>query len=134
MSLLNFKEATKLHDYCQKISETTGVTFAGVINKNGRLIAGGFRPDNISYEKENLHMIFLELYLDYSMRKEFDSVLGKINYMTTLRKQTNVTTIPFKDELILIFSEPNTNIENLVEKTNNIFNNFFNNKVLNKVC
>ncbi|MEJ2259292.1 MAG: hypothetical protein P8X78_02085 [Nitrosopumilaceae archaeon] len=131
MSLLNFQEATRLHDSCLKISETPGVTFTGVINKNGRLVAGGFRPNNQSYEKGELYMIFLELYLDYSMRREFDSVLGKISYMTTLRKHVNVTTIPFKEELILIFSEPSTNIEKLVEKTNKIFDDFFNNQVLN---
>ncbi len=131
MSLLNFQEATRLHDSCLKVSETPGVTFTGVINKNGRLVAGGFRSNNHSYEKEELYMIFLELYLDYSMRKEFDSVLGKISYMTTLRKNVNVTTIPLKEELILIFSEPSTNIEKIVEKTNKIFNNFFNNQVLN---
>jgi hypothetical protein len=59
------------------------------------------------------------------MRREFDSALGRISYMTTLRKHVNVTTIPFKDELILIFSEPSTNIEKIVEKTNKIFDDFF---------
>ena len=131
MSLLNFQESTRLHHSCLKISETPGVNFAGVINKNGRLVAGGFRPNNHSYEKEELYMIFLEMYLDYSMRREFDSVLGKISYMTTLRKHVNVTTIPFQDELILIFSEPSTNIEKIVEKTNKIFDDFFDNQVLN---
>ena len=130
MSLLNCQDATRLHDFCLKVSETLGVTFTGVINKNGRLIAGGFSQNNHPYEKEELSMIFLELYLDYSMRKEFDSVLGKIRYMTTLRKHINVTTIPFKDELILIFSKPSTNIKEVVEKTNAIFDNFFNNQVL----
>jgi hypothetical protein len=131
MSLLNCQETTRLHDSCLKISETPGVTFTGVINKNGRLVAGGFRLNNQPYEKEELNMIFLELYLDYSMRREFDSALGKISYMTTLRKHVNVTTIPFKEELILIFSEPSTNIKKLVEKTNKIFDSFFNNQVLN---
>ena len=131
MSLLNFQETTRLHDSCLKISETPGVTFTGVINKNGRLVAGGFTLNNQPYEKEELNMIFLELYLDYSMRREFDSDLGKISYMSTLRKHVNVTTIPFKEELILIFSEPSTNIKKLVEKTNKIFDSFFNNQVLN---
>ena len=131
MSLLNCQTATKLHNYCLKASETPGVTFVGVINKNGRLVAGGFRSNNHSYGEEELYMIFLELYLDYSMRREFDSVLGKISYMTTLRKHLNVTTIPFKDELILIFSEPSTNITKIVERTNKIFDDFFINQVLN---
>ncbi|MEJ2260687.1 MAG: hypothetical protein P8X83_03380 [Nitrosopumilaceae archaeon] len=130
MSLLNCQEATRLHDSCLKISETPGVTFTGVINKNGRLVAGGFSTNNHPYEKGELYMIFLELYLDYSMRREFDSALGKISYMTTLRKHVNVTTIPFKEELILIFSDPSTNIEKIVKKTNKIFGDFFNYQVL----
>ena len=131
MSLLNCQEATRLHDSCLKISATPGVTFTGVINKNGRLVAGGFSTNNHPYEKGELYMIFLELYLDYSMRREFDSALGKISYMATLRKHVNVTTIPFKDELILIFSESSTNIEKIVKKTNKIFGDYFNYQVLN---
>lgn len=125
MSLLNFQQARELDDSCLKISKIPGVNFAGIINRNGKLIAGGFKKDSGTYKKEKLFMIFLELYLDYSMRKDFDSELGKINYMTTRREQTNVTTIPFKEDLILVFSEPRTNIENVVEKANTIFNSFF---------
>ncbi|MFB5606495.1 MAG: DUF6659 family protein [Candidatus Nitrosomaritimum yanchengensis] len=121
MSLLSFQEVGKLDESCLKLAKISGVNFAGVINKNGRLIAGGFRTDSNSYKKEKLQMIFLELYLDYSMRKEFDSVLGKINYMTTLREHVNVTTIPYNEELILILSQPNTDINNLVEKCTDIF-------------
>ena len=65
------------------------------------------------------------------MRKEFDNDLGKISYMTTMREQTNVTTIPFENELILIFSNPETRIENLVEKINIIFNKFLEHKFSN---
>jgi len=125
LSLLNFQKTRKLEDLCLKIFEIQGVNFAGIINRNGKLIAGGFKENSEQYEKEKLFMIFLELYLDYSMRKEFDTDLGKINYMTTLREQTNVTTIPFESELILILSNPETRVEKLVENTNFIFNKFF---------
>jgi len=121
MSLMTFQEVRKLEETCLKLFEIHGVQFAGIINSKGRLIAGGFNSDSISYEKENLPMIFLELYLDYSMRKDFDSVLGKIDYMTTCREQTNVTTIPLNDDLILIFSDTDTKTENLVEKANLLF-------------
>ena len=131
MSVLNFQKTRKLEDLCLKIFENQGVNFAGIINRNGKLIAGGFKKNSEKYEKEKLFMIFLELYLDYSMRKEFDNDLGKISYMTTMREQTNVTTIPFENELILIFSNPETRIENLVEKINIIFNKFLEHKFSN---
>lgn len=118
---MTFKEVQKLEETCLKIYELQGVQFAGIINSKGKLIAGGFCSKVIPYEKEKLSMIFLELYLDYSMRRDFDSVLGKIGYMTTRREQTNVTTIPFNEELILIFSDPEVNTEELVIMTKKIF-------------
>lgn len=121
--MLSFQEVGKLDESCLKLSKISGVDFVGVINKNGRLIAGGFRTNSNPYNKEKLQMIFLELYLDYSMRKEFDSVLGEIDYMTTQRRQTNVTTIPFNDDLILIFSKPGISIQNIIQKCNIIFKN-----------
>ena len=123
MSLLSFQEVGKLDESCLRLSKIPGVDFAGVINKNGRLIAGGFRTNANSYNKEKLHMIFLELYLDYSLRKECDSVFGKIDYITTQRQHTNVTTVPFNEELILIFSRPGKNIQNIVQKCKIIFKN-----------
>jgi len=121
MSLMTFKETQKLEESCLKIFEIQGVQFAGIINSKGKLIAGGFCSKEMKYKKEELSMIFLELYLDYSMRRDFDSILGKIGYMTTRREQTNVTTIPLKEDLILIFSDPERNIEELVTMSKNIF-------------
>ena len=121
MSLMTFKEVQKLEETCLKLFKIQGIQFAGIINSKGKLIAGGFCSNKIPYKKEEISMIFLELYLDYSMRRDFDSVLGKIGYMTTRREQTNVTTIPLKEDLILIFSEPEINIEELVTMTKNIF-------------
>ena len=101
------------------------VQFAGIINNKGRLIAGGFCSESVQIEKEKLSMIFLELFLDYTMRRDSDSILGKISYMTTYRQKTKVTTIPFNEHLILIFSEPNTKAEDLVKKSNVVFKNYF---------
>ena len=129
MSLMTFKEVQKLEETCLKLYKIQGIHFAGIINSKGKLIAGGFCSKKIPYEKEKLSMIFLELYLDYSMRRDFDSVLGKIGYMTTRREQTNVTTIPFNEDLILIFSDPEVNAEDLVMISKNFFKNFFKNEV-----
>ena len=108
-----------------KLFENPNVTFAGIINNKGKLVAGGFRKEFTPYDADKLSMLFLELYLDYSMRREFDSILGKINSITSRRQRVNVTTIPFNDDLILILSEPNTDIENLVETSYKIFNYYF---------
>jgi hypothetical protein len=129
MSLLTFQEVKKLEEACLKLFDMPEVQFAGIINNKGRLIAGGFYSESVLFKKEKLSMIFLELFLDYSMRRDSDSILGKISYMTTHRHQTKVTTIPFNEDLILIFSVPNTNVEDLVEKSNSIFNDYLQNQV-----
>ena len=119
---MHFKNHFLIFDVCQNFSFFE-------INNKGKLIAGGFYSKSVLFKKEKLSMIFLELFLDYSMRRDSDSILGKISYMTTHRHQTKVTTIPFNEDLILIFSEPNTNVEDLVEKSNSIFNDYLQNQV-----
>ena len=122
MSLLTLHETIKLEEACARMLQNTNIQFTGIINNKGRLVAGGFRKEFASFETEKLAMLFMEIYLDYSMRKEFDSILGKINFITSHRQQTNVTAVPFDDNLILILSEPSVDIENIIEISKIMFN------------
>ena len=51
-------------------------------------------------------MLFMELALDLSMRKEFDNSLGNISAIVSYRNKTNIITIPHENNLMLISSEP----------------------------
>ena len=99
----------RLYDYiCNQMSQIKGIRFAAIINNKGRKIAGGFSSNitPLENDKQKMEMLFMEVALDLSMRKEFDNSLGNISAIVSYRNKTNVITIPHEDSLMLISSEP----------------------------
>jgi len=99
----------RLYDYiCNQMSQIKGIRFAAIINNKGRKIAGGFSSNitPLENDKQKMEMLFMEVALDLSMRKEFDNSLGSISAIVSYRNKTNVITIPHEDSLMLISSEP----------------------------
>ena len=95
-------------EICTQICHLSGIRFTAIINKNGRKISGGFNPRITPLEKDDqkMEMLFMEIALDLSMRKEFDNSLGIINAIVSYRDRVNIITIPYRDNLILISAEP----------------------------
>lgn len=98
-----------IYDYtCNQMCQIKGIRFVAVINNKGRKIAGGFSSNIIPLEndKQKMEMLFMEIALDLSMRKEFDDSLGNIHAIVSYRNKTNIITVPHEDKLMLISSEP----------------------------
>ena len=90
------------------MSQISGIRFAAIINNKGKKIAGGFSPNitPLENDKQKMEMLFMEVALDLSMRKEFDDTLGNISAIVSYRNNTNIITIPHENNLMLISSEP----------------------------
>lgn len=90
------------------MNQINGIRFAAIINNKGRKIAGGFSPNvtPLENDQQKIEMLFMELALDLSMRKEFDNTLGNIAAIVSYRNKTNIITIPHQDNFMLISSEP----------------------------
>ena len=93
---------------CYQMTKIPGIRFAGIINKHGRKIAGGFSDKIIPLEtdEKKIEMLMMELTLDLSMRKEFDNTLGNIKAIVSYRDKANIITIPHNDKLLLVSAEP----------------------------
>ena len=109
---------------CEKLLEDKQLRFVGVINKLGNLIAGGFKHEIVPFETEEKNrMMYMQMVLEVSMRKEFDETLGEIDYIASKRKNTLMISIPMGDELLLISTNPDSITENIVSKAIKIFKN-----------
>lgn len=98
-----------VYDYtCNQMCQIRGIRFAAIINNKGRKIAGGFNSNitPLENDKQKMEMLFMEVALDLSMRKEFNDSLGNINAIVSYRNKTNIITVPHEDNLMLISSEP----------------------------
>ena len=107
---------------CSELLANKQIRFVGIINKFGNLIAGGFKEGvTPCVSVENLRLMYMQMVLEISMRKEFDSSLGNINYIASRRDKALMVSIPMDDHLLLISASPMYITEKLVTKALQIF-------------
>ena len=126
MSEIN-EASLQLYDQkCKILLKEPEIRFAGIVNKEGNLVLGGFKEGLIPYENDETKLqAFFNFVSKASIRKEFDESLGPINYMAARRDKAVLVSFPFpiSQILLLISAEPHTNIENLAKKVVEIFTN-----------
>lgn len=109
---------------CKILLKEPEIRFAGIINKEGSLVLGGFKEGIVPYENDETKLqAFYNFVSKASIRKEFDESLGPINYIAARRDKAVLVSFPFPVSQIalLISAEPNLNIENLAKKVVDIF-------------
>jgi len=109
---------------CNHLLGESEIRFAGIVDKNGKLIAGGFKEGITPYENDETKLqSFFEFVSKASIRKEFDESLGPINYIAARRDKAVLVSFPFPvtQILLLISAEPTVNIEILAKKVIQIF-------------
>lgn len=119
---VQFVESNNLK--CKELLNDDQIRFAGIINKLGNLIAGGFKDGIRPFmPEEHLRMMYMQMVLEISMRKDFDASLGEINYITALRNKALMISLPINDHLLLISAEPTAITERLITKALRVFGN-----------
>jgi len=109
---------------CNYLLGESEIRFAGIVDKNGKLIAGGFKEGIIPYENDETKLqSFFEFVSKATIRKEFDESLGPINYIAARRDKAVLVSFPFPvtQILLLISAEPTVNIESLAKKVIEMF-------------
>jgi len=109
---------------CKILLNENEIRFAGIVNKEGKLVLGGFKEGLVPYENDETKLqAFFNFVSKASIRKDFDESLGPINYIAARRDKAVLVSFPFpiSQILLLISAEPNTNIENLAKKVVEIF-------------
>ncbi len=100
------------------------IRFAGIVDKDGQLVTGGFKDGISPYEGDETRLqSFFEFVSKASIRKEYDESLGPINYLAARRDKAVLVSFPFPVTkiLLLISAEPTVNIETLAKKVIQIF-------------
>ncbi len=109
---------------CNLLLRESEIRFAGIVDKDGKLIGGGFKEGIIPYENDKTKLqSFFEFVSKASIRKEFDESLGPINYIAARRDKAVLVSFPFPvtNILLLISAEPTVNIESLAKKVIQMF-------------
>ena len=109
---------------CKILLKEPQIRFAGIVDKAGNLVLGGFKEGLTPYENDETKLqAFYNFVSKASIRKEFDESLGPINYIAARRDKAVLISFPFplSQILLLISAEPNVNIENMAKKVVEIF-------------
>jgi len=113
-------------DLCNDIfALSQKIRFAGVINKMGKLVAGGMRKGvNPLENKADSSKLFLGFALRSEMRKDFDAEFGKTIYSFSERDRIKLASFPLNDHILRISMEKEeqhfTLIENILEMISDI--------------
>lgn len=109
---------------CSQLLGESEIRFAGIVDTDGNIVAGGFKEGLVPYEGDETRLqAFLEFVSKISIRKEYDKSLGPINYLAARRDKAVLISFPFPIThiLLLISAEPTSNIETLATKVIKIF-------------
>ncbi|MCH7967237.1 MAG: hypothetical protein IIB02_07485 [Thaumarchaeota archaeon] len=109
---------------CNRLLKESEIRFAGIVDKNGKLVTGGFKEGITPYENDETKLqSFFEFVSKASIRNELDESLGPINYLAARRDKAVLVSFPFPitQILLLISAEPTVNIETLAKKVVEIF-------------
>jgi len=112
-----------LENLCHTLCNEPKIRFCGVINPLGRLVTGGFRDGIKPLDNEDQRqMLYIQSYLEMSMKGEFDDTLGNVNFITTYRDNVALISIPMQQNYLLMMSvERNAEIPQIIKKTISLF-------------
>jgi hypothetical protein len=93
------------------------IRFVGMIDQMGKLIVGDMKKGTASLEKNDGS---IRLYLGYAinniLRRDFDSVFGKVLYTFSEREKIKLLTIPIEDNLLLVSIDKLAEHDKLINK------------------
>ena len=109
---------------CSGLMQNSELLFSGFVNNRGRMVSCGKYNSLNFHDEKNLEMFVMEIALDFSMKNEFNHVLGKVEYAVTKRKNTNVVCIPMDELILVIIADNNISIEGIVKKVHHTLSKF----------
>ncbi len=99
------------------LSLDPGIRFAGVMEKSGHLHASVRRSDTEEYLKgRNTEISFAQSAYVVDLRKMFTQELGSLKSVIYTYEKVRLISIPVKDHVLVISTEPNVESDAIVEK------------------
>ena len=104
-----------------------GIRYAGVVDDNGMLIAGGMRQgiDSITSD-DNDELYLAQTALRKSMRERFDATMGKARFAYVEREKIGMLTFYMDKNILVISVEPDVEthvVMDIAQDTIDLLNN-----------
>ena len=109
---------------CKKLCEEKEIRFAGIIDEEGNLVAGGFKKGLVPLENDKKRLEeFMKFVSNFSLLKSFDETLGTTSYLAARMEKVILISFPFPltKIVLLISADPGIDIEGLAAHVIDIF-------------
>ena len=116
MSKFTFENMSYWKSASKYILSFTEIRFVGVVNNMGNLVVGDYKKGIVPIAEIDQYKMCMEHALELFMKKDLDSTLGPLDYIVSKRKNVAIITIPVRDYLVLISTEPDAKIESIIEE------------------
>ena len=95
----------------------SGVRFAGVIDKMGKLVAGGMKKGIEPLEpREERRKLYLAFALRNAMRQDFDPEYGRVIYTLSEREKVKIASFPMGENLILVSIDRDVDHDRIIQR------------------
>ena len=104
----NLDQSLELTRLCQDIlAANDRIYFVSTINKNGKPTESQFRNDRIitNLTSNEMAMLYMQRTLQSSLTKEFDYVLGPLDFITIQREALLEFIFPFSNGVVLVMAD-----------------------------
>jgi len=108
MQTPNLERSLELTRLCQDIlSSNDRIYFVTVINKNGRPTESKFRNERIitKFKSQEIEMLYMQRTLQSSLTKEFDDLLGPLDFITIQRETLLEFLFPLSNGIVLVMAD-----------------------------
>ena len=102
---------------CVRLLREPDITFAGLIDQMGNLVAGGFKHGILPREDEaERRKMYSDVVLRVSLRKDFDYSMGSVMYSASRREEAVMISFPLGRRVLLVIAEPDVDIDKIAQK------------------
>lgn len=102
---------------CVRLLRESDITFAGLIDQMGNLVAGGFKHGILPREDEaERRKMYSDVVLRVSLRKDFDYSMGPVMYSASRREEAVMISFPLGRRVLLVIAEPGIDIDKTAQK------------------
>lgn len=117
MALVEEKDNLINEKLCEYILSFDDVRFVGIIDNMGNVVIDQFKDGVIPFENDaERRMLYMQMVLEISMRRDFDSSLGGLNYVISHRKKGIMISIPHKEHVIILSGAHCIQIQEIISK------------------
>jgi len=125
VSVTEQKVNSSMQKLCEKILDFDYVTFVGIIDKMGNLIEDRFRDGVVPFEDDvKRRMLYMQMVLEISMRRDFDSSLGSIDYVASHRQKSLMISVPCNEYVIVVSGEHRLECQKIISKIHDVFDGY----------